>query len=453
MFYSLKFSCSIYFIYNVESYTLKNIILSRMNKIKYLIKNSPWLIAAIYVVIGFLWIQFSDQWVLNIFDDPETITAIQSQKGWGFVFVSGLIIFLLIKVSNNLLGEVIDDLTRSNKKFKATIENAPVGIAHHKPDENWMEVNKTLCDLLGYSREELMKLHFPDFIHPDDIDKGREMDSKLINGETERFTLEKRYIRKDGSQFFGKVHKSAVNNGTDTSTYLVVVLEDITHQKEQEEILQKSLKEKELLLSEIHHRVRNNLALISAFFDLESMHNESPDLEYIFKKHKARIKCLALIHTTFSHNLGSANIKFDSLLIELTDYVHFEFLDGHGDSEIRQNTAPVSLNINLAIPACLIVTEILINTSAGNSTDIDHPLFDISLEQESDNITVSLCDNGHKLLKKEIFEGTDNLSYTIIDSLLSKIEGSLDTTFNENEQSISFTFKKEKVRGPGSSIV
>jgi len=424
-----------------------------MNKIKYLIQNSPWLIAVTYVVLGFLWIQFSDQWVLNIFDDPETITAIQSQKGWFFVSISGLLIFLLTKVSNNLLGDVIDDLTHSNKKFKATIENAPVGIAHHKPDENWMEINKTLCDLLGYSREELLQLDFHDFIHPDDIDQGREMDRKLIHGEIERFTLEKRYIRKDGSQFIGKVHKSAVFNSTELPLYLVVVLEDITEKKEQEDILQESLKEKELLLSEIHHRVRNNLALISAFFDLESMHNKSPDLEEIFKKHKARIKCLALIHTTFSHNKGSANIQFDSLLNELTDYVHFEFFDDYENAEIRKITTPVNLNINLAIPVCLIVTEILINTSNGDTADTEYPLFEVSLKQESDNITVSISDNGHKLLKKEIFESTESFPYTIIDSLLSKIEGSFDTTFNQHEQKISFTFEKEKLRGPGSSIV
>lgn len=424
-----------------------------MNKIKYLIQNSPWLIAATYMVLGFLWIQFSDQWVLNIFDDPETITAIQSQKGWFFVFISGLLIFLLTKVSNNLLGDVIDDLTHSNKKFKATIENAPVGIAHHKPDENWMEINKTLCDLLGYSREELTQLDFPDFIHPDDIDRGREMDTKLINGEIERFTLEKRYIRKDGSQFIGKVHKSAVFNSTELPLYLVVVLEDITEKKEQQIKLQKSLEEKEILLSEVHHRVRNNLAMISAFFDLESMHINNSELDTIFKKHKARIKCLAIIHNSFSDNFDSAHIQFDSLVKELTDHIHAEFFDHLVDSTFRTNTSPVELNINLAIPTCLIITEIFINADLQENKKVTSPLFELTLNQKSDEITVEISDTGNKLLRKDAVENPNCLSYTIIDSLLSKINSSLSTTFTENEHRVSFSFKKEDIRGPGSSIV
>jgi len=424
-----------------------------MNKIKYLIQNSPWLIAVTYVVLGFLWIQFSDQWVLNIFDDPETITAIQSQKGWFFVSISGLLIFLLTKVSNNLLGDVIDDLTHSNKKFKATIENAPVGIAHHKPDENWMEINKTLCDLLGYSREELLQLDFHDFIHPDDIDQGREMDRKLIHGEIERFTLEKRYIRKDGSQFIGKVHKSAVFNSTELPLYLVVVLEDITEKKEQEIKLQKSLEGKEILLSEIHHRVRNNLAMISAFFDLESMHINNSELDTIFKKHKARIKCLAIIHNSFSDNFDSADIQFDSLVKELTDHIHTEFFDHLVDSTYRINTSPVELNINLAIPTCLIITEIFINADLQENKNVTSPLFELTLNQKSNEITVEISDIGNKLLRKDAVENPNCLSFTIIDSLLSKINSSLSIQFTKNEHRVSFSFKKEDIRGPGSSIV
>ena len=424
-----------------------------MNKIKYLIQNSPWLIAVTYVVLGFLWIQFSDQWVLNIFDDPETITAIQSQKGWFFVSISGLLIFLLTKVSNNLLGDVIDDLTHSNKKFKATIENAPVGIAHHKPDENWMEINKTLCDLLGYSREELLQLDFHDFIHPDDIDQGREMDRKLIHGEIERFTLEKRYIRKDGSQFIGKVHKSAVFNSTELPLYLVVVLEDITEKKEQEIKLQKSLEGKEILLSEIHHRVRNNLAMISAFFDLESMHINNSELDTIFKKHKARIKCLAIIHNSFSDNFDSADIQFDSLVKELTDHIHTEFFDHLVDSTYRINTSPVELNINLAIPTCLIITEIFINADLQENKNVTSPLFELTLNQKSDEITVVISDVGNSLLNIKGIENPDNLSYTIIDALLSKISSSLVTEASENTRKITFSFKQQNVRGPGSSIV
>lgn len=427
-----------------------------MNKIKSLIKNSPWVIAVIYVVIGVIWIQFSDQIVLTLFDDSETITQIQSLKGWFFVFASGLLIFLLVKISNDLLGGVINDLRVSNKKFKATIENAPLGIAHHKPNEKWIEVNQALCDLLGYEREQLMQLNFSDFIHPDDLEKGRKMDQKLISGEIKRSQNEKKYIRKDGTIFTGMVHKSAVFNGGSEPTYLVVVLEDITHLKEQENQTLQSLKEKEILLSEIHHRVRNNLALISAFFDLENLYTDNQQVHRILEKNKKRIKCLALIHETFAVSEQSAEIRFGSLLDELTDYLHSAFSQNGHKSEFRKTISPVQLNINQAIPVSLIITELLIGVQNEFNNHLKPSLIELSLKEEENDVilmlTVNVEGNRNGSQKNKIFSNTEILSSTILQALVNQISGDLKSHTYRSGIEYSLLFEKNESRGPGSSL-
>jgi PAS domain S-box-containing protein len=427
-----------------------------MNKIKSLIKNSPWVIAVIYVVIGVIWIQFSDQIVLTLFDDSETITQIQSIKGWFFVFASGLLIFLLVKISNELLVGVINDLRVSNKKFKATIENAPLGIAHHKPNEKWIEVNQALCDLLGYEREQLMQLNFSDFIHPDDLEKGREMDQKLISGEVRRSQNEKRYIRKDGTIFTGMVHKSAVFNGRSEPSYLVVVLKDITRQKEQGNLILQSLKEKEMLLSEIHHRVRNNLALISAFFDLENLYTDNQQVHRILDKNKKRIKCLALIHESFAGSERLADIRFGSLLDELTDYLHSTFSQEGHISEIRKTISPVQLNINQAIPVSLIITELLIGVQNEFNSHLKSSLLELSLKEEDNDIILMLSVNGMKnrngSQKKSVISNTEILSSTILQALVTQISGDLKSRTYGSGIEYSLLFEKNENRGPGSSL-
>lgn len=167
-----------------------------MDKLKAIIKSSPFVITIIYIFVGIIWIQYSDQTVLAMFDDIDTITQVQSYKGWFYVFASGFLIFFLVYQSNVFIESLFGDTKKEKDKFKATFEDAPVGIAHHKPDEKWILVNKSLCKLLGYKKNELLKLNFDDFIHPDDLVRARKLDQDIVNGVISNYTIEKKIYKK-----------------------------------------------------------------------------------------------------------------------------------------------------------------------------------------------------------------------------------------------------------------
>jgi uncharacterized membrane protein len=97
-----------------------------MDKLRAVIKSSPFIIALIYMMVGALWIQYSDQLVFTLFEDPASLTQAQSLKGWFYVFVSGVLIFFLVYQSNELIDKLIEDLKKSRNKFEATFEYAPV---------------------------------------------------------------------------------------------------------------------------------------------------------------------------------------------------------------------------------------------------------------------------------------------------------------------------------------
>ncbi|MDQ3910594.1 MAG: PAS domain S-box protein, partial [Actinomycetota bacterium] len=98
-----------------------------------------------------------------------------------------------------------EELRASEERFRATFEQAAVGIAQTAPDGSWLRVNDKLCDIVGYTREELLRKSFQDVTHPDDLSENVEHVRRLLAGEVESFSMEKRYIRKDGSAIWTNV--------------------------------------------------------------------------------------------------------------------------------------------------------------------------------------------------------------------------------------------------------
>lgn len=118
-------------------------------------------------------------------------------------------------------------LIASEQRFRATFEQAAVGIAHVGLDGAWLRVNNVLCEITGYSRAELLNLSFQDISHPDDLDADLQNVSKLLAGEIETYSMEKRYIRKDGAPTWINLTGSVVRNPTGAPQYFIAVIADI----------------------------------------------------------------------------------------------------------------------------------------------------------------------------------------------------------------------------------
>jgi PAS domain S-box-containing protein len=129
---------------------------------------------------------------------------------------------------------------RGEDLFRATFENAAVGIAHVTPDGRWLRVNESLCRLTGYRNEELLARTFADITHPDDLDADWSNVTRLLDGEADSYQIEKRYIRKDGSIFPAVLTVSLLRHADGTPNYFVSVVDDISERKNAEEALRRS---------------------------------------------------------------------------------------------------------------------------------------------------------------------------------------------------------------------
>ena len=146
-----------------------------------------------------------------------------------------------------------------------------MGIAHVGTDGRWLRVNDRLCAILGYPREELLRSTYQDITHPDDLKTDLDHVRRVLSGEIESYSMEKRYVRKDGSLVWANLTVSLVRNGGGEPRHFIAVVEDITERKRAEEalrglnrrLIQAQEKERALLARELHDDLTQRLAVLA----------------------------------------------------------------------------------------------------------------------------------------------------------------------------------------------
>ncbi len=130
-----------------------------------------------------------------------------------------------------------DQLQESEERFRLTIEEAPIGMTLVALDGRFVRVNRRLCEIVGYSTEELQQKTFRDITHPDDLQADLALVGQLTRGEIPFYQLEKRYIRKDGSSVPIMLSASILRGSDGAPRYYIAQIEDISHRKRAEEAL------------------------------------------------------------------------------------------------------------------------------------------------------------------------------------------------------------------------
>ena len=141
---------------------------------------------------------------------------------------------LLDRVKTHIgLKELKRKVYAQEEKFRLTFDLAPVGIAHVDADGHWLEINKYLLNMLGYTQEDLRKLDFQTITHPDDLYDDMELINQLLAGKIASYSMQKRYLHQQGHFIWGKLTAGMVANEDGTPNYLIKIIEDITTSKEE----------------------------------------------------------------------------------------------------------------------------------------------------------------------------------------------------------------------------
>lgn len=200
-----------------------------------------------------------------------TVEATMSQ-----VVVSGQRLFTAVvrDVSEQQLAE--QALRESEARFRSTFNQAAVGIAHVSLEGRWQNVNDRLCDILGYTREDLMKLTFQDITHPEDLDIDLAYVQRLLAGEVRTYSMHKRYLRKDGTPVWANLTGSLVRDEEGQPAYFIAAVEDISDIKHAELSLRLARDELELRVEERTAQLQDlSIQLQTQVQELKSRNEES----------------------------------------------------------------------------------------------------------------------------------------------------------------------------------
>ncbi|HXX25460.1 MAG TPA: PAS domain S-box protein [Pseudolabrys sp.] len=187
------------------------------------------------------------------------------------------------------------------QRLAATYEHAAIGISETAPDGTFLRVNEAICAITGYSREHLLANQLFSHTHPEDIDPDREGFRKQINGELDFYSVEKRFIRKDGRIIWMSVRSSPVRDADGKLLYLVRVVQDITDRKAAE-------RRAKLLIDELNHRVKNTLATVQSLASQSARGSPSPAA--FRESFEGRLIALSKAHDQLTqHHWESADLR------------------------------------------------------------------------------------------------------------------------------------------------
>jgi two-component system, cell cycle sensor histidine kinase and response regulator CckA len=209
-----------------------------------------------------------DTEVIIITGYASLATAIAAISGAAFAYLTKpfeMAHLLAIVDKARQKRELVRALRGSEERFRATFEQAAVGLAHNAMDGRWLRVNQRCCDILGYTRDELLARTFLDITHPDELALDHEQLRQFLAGEIRTLSREKRFVHKNGSDVWVDMTVSVARDPVDRSDYFIAVLQDITEKKrlEQELLHAQRMEGVGQLAGGIAHDFNNLLTVIS----------------------------------------------------------------------------------------------------------------------------------------------------------------------------------------------
>jgi two-component sensor histidine kinase len=214
---------------------------------------------------------------------------------------------------------------------------------------------------------------------------------------TGNFTGELTCIRKDGTKFPVEL-SSVIYQDKNGIVKTGITIRDITERKQTEDALQESLAEKEVLLREVHHRVKNNMAAIIGLFNLQRQAMEDPQIQAVLADLSSRVRAMSLVHEKLYRSESLAKIDFQDYLQSLISHLRTSF--GSPNIKCQIEALGVEMPLDLAVPCGMIINELVSNalkhafpgnhTEPGNKVDT----ITVAVYRDHDTYNLSVADNG-----------------------------------------------------------
>lgn len=192
------------------------------------------------------------------------------------------------------------------------------------------------------------------------------------------------------------------------------------------EQIRKALGEKEILLREIHHRVKNNLQVVSSLLSLQSRQIEDPKAQEVMKEGRNRVKSMALIHQNLYQDENLVGVDAADYIDKLTQSLLSSYKIQDQDITIQSDIDDLTLDVDVIIPLGLILNELISNSLKYAFSDQESGIIDIRLKQQADGISLRVADNGIGIPEDFDMKSSKSLGMYLISSFAKKLNATFD---------------------------
>jgi PAS domain S-box-containing protein len=350
--------------------------------------------------------------------------------GWGsgdgdieLFLTSGLLLFmslggiaLLDWFFSNVLTESLRTVYEREAKLKSIFRAAPIGIGM-AVNRDIQEANDTLCHMTGYARDELIGNNAR-MLYPS------QEDYEYVGGEKYRQireqevgAVETRWRRKDG--VVRDILLSSVPlDPNDWKRGVTFSALDITGRKAAEEKQKRLLREKEILLAEVHHRVKNNMQVITSLLNLQAEDVSDNYTRILLEESRNRIHSMALVHEQLYRSREYASFSFEEYVNQLGSTLFSMYQVDFAKVQFMVEAADINLDLEKAIPCGLILNELITNSLKYAFPDGKCGEIRVGLQAEKRKMELRVSDNGIGLPESFDFRQTKSLGLQLVNLLV-----------------------------------
>ena len=355
---------------------------------------------------------------------------------------------------NNIIFATGRDLTKqkrmenalkeSEEKYRLLVENQTDMVVKFDPEGKVLFASPSYCEVLGRTEESIMGTDFLPLVHQEDQKKTHRVLEKLRRPPYVVF-LEHRLLTMNGWRWIAWADKAIMDENDELEAF-VGVGRDITERKMAEDRIMRSLKEKELLLREIHHRVKNNLQIISTLLSLQSSKIDDQSVIDLYRESQNRILSIALIHENLYQSEDLTNINFASYVKNLIDDLFHSYGVDPDKIQITMEIKDVIMSIETAIPGGLIINELISNTLKHAFPRGKGNIYLELTVKDNGKYKLTLHDNGEPFPDDFKLDDSKTLGMKLISNLVNQLDGEMTLDKTNKEFKIEFEELKYKER-------
>jgi PAS domain S-box-containing protein len=320
-------------------------------------------------------------------------------------------------------------LRESEERYQNLARISPVGIFRTDANGRTTYVNPMWCKIAGLSFSEALGDGWLNAVHPDDRERLRG-GWQEASGEHRSSLADYRILRPDGTVSWVMGQATPETNAEGEIVGYIGTITDITERKRAENIIRTSLNEKEILLKEVHHRVKNNLMTIIGLINMQETKAKNKRFNAWMRELEGRVRSMALVHESLHKSENLARIDLEHYIETMSAHIRAQF-GAERDIHFQVRAAGVEADLDTAVPCGLILNELITNAFKhafpGGRPRAGQENLEITVtaEQEGDACTLTVADNGVGLPPGMDMKNPDTLGFQLVRMLSQQLKGSI----------------------------